>query len=204
MFDKPTISAIIVAGGKGQRYGKQKQFELLLGKEVWRWSYETFSAIVDQVIVAGIDCPSGETRRETVENGLKLASGNYILIHDSARPLISQTEIMELITFLTEKGVKSATMIMPLVNTIVDTSNGKVEYLNRENLRAIATPQGFEAEIIKKAHASASSEDVAYDDCQLVEKYLGIEPQFVMGSQKLHKLTYPEDLKLLEFYASQS
>ena len=189
------FSAIILAAGRGKRYGKQKQFELLNCKEVWRWSYETIMPEVAEVFVVGIDFVGGKTRMESVKIGLNHVKTKYVLIHDASRPLVKASDISSIKRALM-LGSKSVSLCMPVSNTIV-CKDRQVHYLDRNKLSAIATPQGFVTDILKSAYNKNTHEELS-DDCSVVQKNLGIDPYLIESGLHLHKLTYPEDLKFLE------
>jgi len=188
-------NAIILAAGQGKRYGQPKQFELLKGKEIWRWSHETIKPFVSKIIVVGVDIPGGKSRKESLEAGLNLVDSKYVIVHDSARPLVKSSDIEKIIKEL-ESGVQSATFFMPLSNTILTKDKENISYLDRNKLFSIATPQAFETKILKKAHEI--DKNIYLDDCSVVHSALRINPKLIKGGLNLYKLTYKEELKFLE------
>lgn len=192
-MSKPTFSAVILAAGAGNRYGKKKQYELLRGKEIWRWSYDAFKGLVDEIVVVGVDLPGGKTRRESIYIGLKQIKGQYVIIHDAVRPMITEEQIEEVKKVLLA-GHKSVSFYFPSTDTIYHDRMG---YLERSELRRVQVPQAFETATLKKAHEESKQYD-ATDDCRLVEEVFDIKPHFIMGGVNLHKLTYPGDMAILE------
>lgn len=115
-MSEKSVSFIIVAGGKGSRMGgEKKQFMLLNGRPLWRWSYDilTPECVKESILVIpqgsevnhipeSLTVPlkiayGGEERAESVLNGLKEATCDYVLVHDAARPFLSVNLIHSLI-----------------------------------------------------------------------------------------------------------
>ena len=118
-----SFAFIIVAGGKGSRFGEKKQFMKLAGRELWRWSAEKALEICDEVILVipeeeNLERESfthsgnikithgGSERALSVLNGLELAESDYVLVHDAARPFASVKLFRSLMENVSEdKGV---------------------------------------------------------------------------------------------------
>jgi 2-C-methyl-D-erythritol 4-phosphate cytidylyltransferase len=214
--------AIIVAAGSGTRFGagKAKQFVEILGKPLIIHTLERFekcSAIDEIVLVLPASeienfekkynpaklkqiVAGGETRAESVFNGLKAISGQteIVAVHDGARPLVSVKEIERTIEKAGETG--AACLVSSVNDTIKEISGGKiVRTIDRQNLRRALTPQCFRLEILKKVFAQADLSEAATDECFLVEK-AGYEIACVEGSAQNIKITTPEDLRLAEVF----
>ncbi len=106
------FTAIILAGGKGRRFGSSipKPFMSLNGKAVIQYSIDVFEPLVDEIIIVtnkqykDYKCvKGGEFRSQSVENGLKASSGDFVIIHDGARPL----ELKRLWIITSKDGKKS-------------------------------------------------------------------------------------------------
>lgn len=146
----------------------------------------------------------GAHRQDSVRNGIEAARAEHgwIVIHDAVRPFVDRELLGEVI-----KGAKScgaAIAAVPVRDTVkILDPQGRVGTLAREGLWLAQTPQAFQAEIIKKAHAEAHREGyLATDDAALVEK-MGIEVKLILGSYHNIKITTPEDLLFGEFLAGQ-
>jgi len=219
MEDFSPVAAIVVAAGNSTRMGQNKQFISLLGIPIIARSllaFETCAKVRDIVVVTKEECiadiericdeynitkltaivEGGETRQESVENGIKATSLDisYYAIHDGARPLVSPDDISECIDAARING--SAALGVFVKDTIkrVNVEKCILETPNREFLMAVQTPQIFEAEIYKKALAKAKEEELSVtDDCGLVES-AGYPVFIVEGSYENIKVTTPEDI----------
>lgn len=161
-------SFLIVAGGSGSRLGGQpKQFRMLGGRPVWRWSALTAEelwrgGLISELVVvvpaerldeikAGISfgmpvivAAGGSTRSESVMNGLKACSGSHVLVHDAARPFISS----ELCLLLMQEAERcgSAVPLLPATDSLKKISGADVVCVDRSEYYKTQTPQAFEKE----------------------------------------------------------
>jgi len=220
------ITAIIVAGGSGTRFGagKPKQFVEILGKPLILHTLERFencSSIDEIILVLPADSvenfqqnfnltklkkivAGGKTRAESVYNGLQAVSdkAEIVAVHDGARPLVSVEEITATIEKAAETG--AACLVAGVSDTIKEVSGGRISgTIDRTKLRRALTPQCFRLEILQKAFAQADLSEAVTDECFLVEK-LGYEIAIVEGSAKNIKITTPEDLRLAEIFLKNS
>jgi 2-C-methyl-D-erythritol 4-phosphate cytidylyltransferase len=145
--------------------------------------------------IAPLYC-GGAARRESVINGLRLATGieddDYVLVHDAVRPCITPSLVRAL---LREAGEDGALLAIPVTDTLKRGKRGYVEgTLDREGLWRAQTPQLFRRGILKRA-LELSSE--ATDEAQAVEA-LGLRPKLVMGDERNLKVTVAGDLRLAE------
>ena len=118
----------------------------------------------------------------------------HVLVHDAARPLCPPEVFHRVLDAAREHG--AVTAAVPVVDSIKQvTGDGLVvRTLDRAELVAVQTPQGFRADILATAHRRALADDVrADDDCALVER-LGVEVRIVMGDPANLKVTRPADL----------
>ncbi|MCD6327761.1 2-C-methyl-D-erythritol 4-phosphate cytidylyltransferase [bacterium] len=142
----------------------------------------------------------GPLRQDSVLNGLMAVDPNAdaILIHDAARPMLHDEWVEIAIDALTDcAGVIFA---MPLTDTLkrADKDGLIKETVNREGLFTVQTPQVFKTEWIMKAHEHRKAERlVATDDASLVES-IGGKVKMLPGYRSNIKVTYPEDLMILE------
>ncbi len=142
----------------------------------------------------------GKTRQESVFKGLNEVNYNcrIVLIHDGARPFISEGAIKESID--TANDIGASCVAVPVKDTIKrsDSENFVQETLNRRNLWSIQTPQTFKFNLIMDAHKRALEDGfVGTDDAVLVER-LGFPLKLVMGSYDNIKITTREDLAIAE------
>lgn len=189
--------AIILAGGSGTRYGCKKQFIEFAGKPMWKHVYDKTSKILpkENIVVVGVDIEGGKSRSFSIINGLKYfynkkISYDKVIILEAARPLVT----IEQIKFLLENTQKSATYVMPLVNTVIKR-NGT--YCNREEYFDLLTPQCFDFKLLFDAYSYENEWNMT-DETRLMYETYGIKPEFFEGGQNLIKLTYKKDLYIIE------
>jgi len=187
-----TKSGIILAAGNGSRFGREKQFINFRGKPLWKWSYDTAKKVLDEVVVIGVDCHGGRTRSESIDIGLKKISGKVVVILDAARPLVTEKQIK----IIAEAGWKydSATFYIPLRDTTYKTKG--CEYY-RDGCVALQVPQAFHTKILRIAREEIKNKD-SHDDTILMKQALGIKPKLILGGPNLYKITFKEDLKIIE------
>lgn len=133
----------------------------------------------------------GNTRQESVSNGLKHITSEYVLIHDGARPNYS----MNLLDNILEK-LQSYNAVIPALK-VVDTikevkDNIVVKTINREVLRSVQTPQGFKTSLIVKVHKLAKNNEYT-DDSSMVESLSNELVYVVDGEKNNYKYTEKED-----------
>jgi len=219
--------AVVLGGGIGNRFGATvpKQLLTLSGKTLVEHCVTAFSAApgVDEVLLvmpadyadeaaklAGDQVraviPGGVTRSDSVRNALAYLGARHpaettgVLLHDAARPLVSQRIIADCIIALrTNDAVGTA---IPTSDTIVIAEDGVMSHVPpRETLYRCQTPQCFRLSVIAKAHELAASDPafVPTDDCGVVLRYLPDVPvHIVKGSERNIKVTYPGDLAIAE------
>jgi len=218
------VSAIVVAAGKGKRMGgnSPKQYRPLGNRPIL---CHTLAAIhscgmIDRIILvvpeqdypfcrehilAPIDmgkkvqlAPGGETRQESVYNGLQSIKENngIVVIHDGVRPFVRSEEIEECIQSAAEFG--ACILGTPVHNTLkqVDASGHIKKTIPRNSVWQAQTPQCFQLSLIKKAHVAAKRDTyTGSDDASLVER-LGKQVNIIGGSRYNIKITTGEDLLL--------
>lgn len=222
------VGVVIVAGGTGTRVGgpELKQLRWVAGKPMLLHSLQTFQKRADVAMVvcvlparyAGDPPPwifqcdterllisvGGKHRAESVANGLEdlPAECRYVLIHDAARPLVSEGMIGRVVDEC-RKG-HGAVAALPVVDTLkrVDADGRIVETVDREGLWRAQTPQGFPRELIERAHREGRAAGVhaaATDDANLCER-LGLPVHVVRGSEKALKVTEEGDFARAEAF----
>ena len=223
----PKTAAIILAGGTGERFGKEggKQLVEIGGKPILTWSVEAFDAVGDIGLIV-IVCPAerqgeylskavdpfsfatpivvaaaGSTRQESAFSGLELVPEEfeYVVMHDGARPLISADLIAH--TIATLKGnidADGAVVAHPAIDTLKVVENGVIIGTpDRSVFWNAQTPQVFRAGIYRRAHASALSDGFVGTDDSSLIERLGGRVLVVEGKRDNIKLTVPEDYLML-------
>ena len=140
-------------------------------------------------------CPGGKERRHSVENALKLvdASCGLVLVHDAARPLVSNRVIQGVIEAAGTEG--AAVPALPVHDTLRESRDGVTKTLPRDHLFRVQTPQGFRRELLERAYRE--NDRALTDDAGLVEA-LGQPVTLVPGDERNLKITREEDLALAE------
>jgi len=210
-------TALIVAGGSGERLGEKtpKQFLLIKSKPILMHTIEKFSHL-DKIIVVisknytnqWIDLcklhnfkvdhklvEGGSNRFESVKNGLQhINHTDVVLIHDGVRPLISKKIINNLIK-KAEKN-KGVLPILPISESIRKVNQNSSNSLNRKNYFIAQTPQCFMFEDILEAY-NQKYKDEFTDDASVFEA-IGGKIITIEGEKENIKITYPIDLDLAE------
>ncbi len=208
--------AVVPAAGSGERLGAgiAKAFVKLGLRTMLEYSVDGLlaSGVIDRVVVA---VPAdrvaqttallngrvsvvegGPERCDTVRLALEAAGDpEFILVHDAARPLTPAGQIQRVVAALRE-GMRAVIPVLPVVDTIkaVDANGVVLGTPERAGLRAVQTPQGFEAELLRRAYQRAGSFAVT-DDASLVEN-IGISVHTVAGDPLAFKVTTALDLTL--------
>lgn len=212
--------AVILGAGNGTRMGidKSKLLLDLCGKTVIERSVEAFLnlAVIDEIIVVCRECDveefsrllpdeevsfvvGGATRQESVRNAVEtIDECDYIIIHDGARPLVSQNTILK--TFDEAQISQAAATGVYVKDTIkvIDKDLNIVDTPERSSLISIQTPQIFDFSVYKKALEKATEQKKDFtDDCRLVEN-LGLQVKTVIGEYENLKITTKSDIILAE------
>jgi 2-C-methyl-D-erythritol 4-phosphate cytidylyltransferase len=213
------VAAIVVAAGEGRRFGAAKQFARLGGRSVLEWSlaaFENHPSIGEIVLVLPDEAlgphfaalfpkirafvRGGARRQDSVQAGFsRLDAGrtDIVLVHDGARPLVSEDLIRRVVR---EAGARGAAVpVLPVEDTIKEVAAGRiVRTPERSRLRRVQTPQGFAYAVLEEALRRAAEDDVAgTDDASLVER-LGRVVALVEGDPRNIKITTLFDLKWAE------
>lgn len=200
-----SVWAVVVAAGRGERYGRPKQYEPLRGRRVLDWSLDAARSVADGVVVVTLDgagepaadvaVAGGATRSESVRAGLDAVPDNadIVVVHDAARPGASPA-LFAAVVDAVRAGADGAIPGVALVDTVKRVRDGVVvETLRRDELVAVQTPQAFTAAVLRAAHATGAD---ATDDAALVEA-AGGRVVVVPGEPGNIKLTTPADLERL-------
>lgn len=212
-------SVIIVAGGRGLRMGEDipKQFLPLGGLPVLMHTIECFAAFdegikivlvlpedqfaywkalcrknefsVAHTLVAG-----GETRYQSVKNGLSQIKTDLVAVHDGVRPFVSHETIERCFHAALKHG--AGIPVMQVVESIRKVEGGRSRMKPRQAYRTIQTPQVFRTSALKKAYELPFSPDFT-DDASVMEA-AGYEITLVEGNNENIKITSPFDLIVAE------
>lgn len=139
----------------------------------------------------------GETREESVYNGVKMVNSKYVLIHDGARPFLSK-DLLDVIVEVVEQRDVVGPMLKSKDNIRCLDQNGQI-YASKMVL--VQTPQAFKTSIIKNALQLAINKDVIKeykDDISIVEDMLKITPYLVNGDYTNIKITTKDDLNFIK------
>jgi 2-C-methyl-D-erythritol 4-phosphate cytidylyltransferase len=139
-------------------------------------------------------CRAGETRTESVRNGLNAIGNNegVVFIHDAVRPFITRDLINALLKSMSDQPAGAHVPVVPLKDSIRKIVDGKSIALDRSELFAVQTPQVFPLNALRNAYASYKN-GIYTDDASLFEAYGG-RVYTVMGDFGNFKITSPEDL----------
>jgi len=214
------VGAVITAAGSSQRMGGVDKMSALLGGEpVLARVVDVFQNcdLIDQIVVVVnkqalkqwrplviergwfkvVDIwPGGERRQDSVAAGLSRLGGcHWVVIHDGARPLVTEDLIRRGLAEAEETG--AAVAAVPVTDTIKVAGDDRVVRSTplRDNLWAVQTPQVFRFDIITKAYRRVKAE--VTDDASLVERS-GYKVKLYMGSYDNIKVTTPDDLAVAE------
>lgn len=215
--------AVIVAGGSGSRFGTAvpKQFVPMCGKPVLMHTIAKFASVSDTSIILVIPqahfgwwqelceehnfaiphkvVAGGSSRFQSVKNALativNAEAGDIVSVHDGVRPLVS----VELIARAFEQARKqgSAIPVVPVTDSVRKVIGSQSEALERSVLRAVQTPQVFDARLLLSAYDTEFSEFFT-DDASVVET-AGHSVSLIDGETTNIKITHPIDLIVAEY-----
>lgn len=222
------ITAIVLAAGEGKRMNSavHKQYLMLADKPVLYYALKTFaeSKVTDIVLVVGAGeeayckqeiverykiekvhaiVEGGRERYHSVYAGLKAAQGaDYVLIHDGARPFVTDDIIDRSIQAV--KEYQACVVGMPVKDTIkVVGADGFAQSTpERSKLWQMQTPQSFSYSLITDAYEKVLAEgaSIVTDDAMVLEQIQGRNVCVIEGSYRNIKITTPEDLLVAEAY----
>ncbi|HCK18871.1 MAG TPA: bifunctional 2-C-methyl-D-erythritol 4-phosphate cytidylyltransferase/2-C-methyl-D-erythritol 2,4-cyclodiphosphate synthase [Thalassospira sp.] len=219
---------VIVAAGSGSRFGDPipKQYHMLGGKSILARCIECFARHTDPDLIQVVYNPAhqswyesataslgesislpapvagGDTRQQSVLNGLRalaIKAPDSVLIHDAARPGVSDDVIDRVTTAL--KSHSGAIPTLPVADTIkqTDTYGVITRTIPRDSLKRAQTPQGFEFNIILAAHEKFEGQEFT-DDAALLEA-IGLDVICVAGTTNNDKITHRDDFGRAQSWA---
>jgi 2-C-methyl-D-erythritol 4-phosphate cytidylyltransferase len=210
-----SVWAIVVAAGRGDRFGRPKQFAKIRGMPMVDWSIAAARAATDGVVLvlppddphvasgdargADLVVAGGESRSDSVRAGLDPvpADASVVVVHDGARPLAT-AGLFETVIGAVLEGADAAVPGLVLADTLKRVERDEVVGpVPRDEVRAVQTPQAFRADLLRRAHATCEQ---ATDDAGLVEA-LGATVRVVPGDPRNLKVTTPADLELVQALA---
>jgi len=230
------IAAICLAAGQGKRMESkvQKQYLLIEDKPVLYYALKAFqdSQVEEVVLVVGageeeyckkeiVDrygfvkvkaiVAGGKERYHSVYHGLQaVRDADYVLIHDGARPFLTQDIITRCIDGA--KEYKACVAGMPVKDTIklADDEQNIESTPERSRVWMIQTPQAFEYSLIKEAYTILIEQEEkgiktlipVTDDAMVVEYFLNQKVHLVHGSYENIKITTPEDMRIAEVFVN--
>ena len=226
-------TALIIAGGVGKRMGMDipKQFIMVEGKPIIIYTLESFQAHpdVDQILVVckeGWDetlwgyvhqykldkvkwiIKGGTLGQYSINNGVQFLKDHcddddIVVIHDGIRPLVDELVLSDVIVKAKEYG--NAVTSMPYNEQIFvkKTEETTTQYIDRNTLRRVSTPQAYQFGKLSWAYDKAVAEDIgmtdsSYTNTMMVD--LGETLHFAAGSDKNIKLTTTGDLQMFKAY----
>jgi len=206
---RAVVWSVVVAAGSGERCGGDKQAADLAGQPVVVRSVRAAASVSDGVVVvvaanrrsavvdllAGLDgveavVDGGSTRSASVRCGLAAvpADAEVVLVHDGARPLATP-DLFRRVVGAVCLGAEAVVPGIPVTDSL-RSAEGRV--IERDGVITVQTPQGFAAEVLRRAHADGGE---ASDDATLVEA-AGATVVVVEGEPANLKVTRPIDLAL--------
>lgn len=216
--------AIIPAGGKGFRSGSStpKQYLKVNKKEIICYCLETFqkNKLVNEIIIAAepeyfkllmrivnkynfnkvsLIVAGGTTRQQSVYNALlkiEAKKNDLIIVHDAARALLPDYVLTNAINLATKKG--NAVVCLKAKDTLVKGKETILEYLNRDEVYYVQTPQIFKYDMLLKAFDKAERENMSATDESSLVKNLGRKIFISEGSTFNFKITTKEDIELFK------
>ncbi|MGL1892352.1 MAG: 2-C-methyl-D-erythritol 4-phosphate cytidylyltransferase [Spirochaetaceae bacterium] len=215
------ISTILLSGGVGSRSGKNlpKQYSEIFGKMIISYCLnsiceaevtdeliivygEGFLELLQQIMLEYQDqfgsikyVLGGNSRQDSVLNGLRVCSHDKVLLHESARPLVTSENIKSIILHPSE----NVTMGMDIPFTILRQMNGYIkEVLKRDELFNVQLPQKFNKTKLLQAHISAEKEHRVFTDDSSLLFHYGTDVCVLKGSSENIKITTPGDFVVAE------
>lgn len=213
---------LIMSAGSGDRFGEPKQYAKIGGRPMLVCTLQAFashpgidamtvvvapgeeartSELIERFELSKVRAPvvGGATRQESVSLGLMSIGeeAERVLIHDAARPCVSEALITATIAALDEHP--AVIPALPATDTLVYERDGQLEaVLDRAGIAGVQTPQGFHTELIVKAHRKAASKGLAASDDGSLVYALGVPVATIAGERTNIKVTYEDDVRIAE------
>ncbi|HMN25514.1 MAG: 2-C-methyl-D-erythritol 4-phosphate cytidylyltransferase [Ignavibacteriaceae bacterium] len=219
-----TSIAIIPAGGKGFRsgYSTPKQYLKVHGKEIIVYTLQIFqkNKFIDEIIIAAepeyfyhliklinkyklskvkLIVEGGSTRQQSVFNAVLASEANesdLIVVHDAARALLPSNILSDAIQLAKQKG--NALVCIKAKDTLIKGKNTVDEYLNRDEVYYVQTPQIFKYKDLRRALIKAEKENFVGTDESMLIRRTGKKVHIAQGSVFNFKITTKEDVDLFK------
>jgi 2-C-methyl-D-erythritol 4-phosphate cytidylyltransferase len=215
------VAAIVVAAGSGVRLGRElpkaaieiagvpmvaravqamfaggADLVVVVAPEVWVERFaQFFPTYADRVKVI----PGGLMRQDSVRIGLAhIGSAEIVLVHDAARPLVPPF-IVDRVIEAVRDGAPAVIPVVPQVDSLRRIRRNWTVAVDRSTFLRVQTPQGFEADVLRTAHANVGDKEFT-DDATMCEA-IDIPVMTVPGDGLAFKITEPMDLVLAEVIA---
>ena len=218
---KDEVVAIVVAAGSGVRLGREipkSAIEIAGVPMVTRAVRAMFSGGVGRVVVVAPEAwtdrfchflsayadrtkviTGGLLRQDSVRLGLDhINDAEIVLVHDAARPLVPPFVVDRVIEAVRE-GAPAVIPVLPLADSLRRIRRSWTVSVDRSTFLRVQTPQGFEAEVLRKAHANTGDKEFS-DDATMCEA-VDVQVSTVPGDGLAFKITEPMDLVLAEVIA---
>lgn len=212
------VAAIVVAAGSGSRLGHElpkalvdvggvpmvrRSVDVLRSAGVGRivvvahpGHLEHFRAallgVAELTIVSG-----GSDRPESVRNGLNEVDAPVVLVHDAARPLVP-LHVVDAVLQAVAEGAQAVIPVVPVIDSIRRMQDDGSVVVDRAELRAVQTPQGFATDTLRAGHRHIQEHGIAVTDDASACELVGAPITFVAGDREAMKITEPLDLVLAE------
>ncbi|MCF8528798.1 MAG: 2-C-methyl-D-erythritol 4-phosphate cytidylyltransferase [Aquiluna sp.] len=208
------LAVILVAAGRGERLGAGiPKAEVIVARKtlLWHSLSHVYDLAPDEVIVVAPSdripefkhlcgafhfdnlkiVAGGETRQDSVQNGLRQVVSENVLVHDSARAFMPSSVYRSVAKALDQSDC--VVPVLPIADTVKEVkSSNVVKTLDRSKLAITQTPQGFKVATLRAALDSATENFT--DEAGLLES-IGVRVATVPGHAMGFKVTYPEDLE---------
>lgn len=203
------VGVILLAAGKGKRFGGYKQFENLFGVPMFEWTLEKylFADQINLMLPQGVEYRSqhdkvtvlsgGKTRFDSIKNGFfyQTFKGWKVLIVDAARPFTKESMIHEIIEGLDD--YEAVCPALPAFETVCRVRDGRiVKIYDREGQYFTQTPIGYRFEVLEQIfkYAEIYEEEKSFNLCYYIWKYGLGKTKYIEGDPENCKITYRKDL----------
>jgi len=220
-----SVDVILLAAGIGVRTGLNypKQFYKINGKPFFIMSLEIFDRM-EKVKTILITCAvdymdeyktylehynikkavlieGGTTRQQSVYNALQKVTSSKVLIHEAARPLISQEFVEEILSYEDEDAVVPT---IPIPFTVSEGDEYMTQILDRQKLKNIQLPQLFNTQELLKAHEDAIQNNFEATEDGILMFRIGKQVKFVKGRESNIKITSKIDILIVNYLVNSN
>ena len=217
------VTALIPAAGIGNRFSKfqNKLLYNVKGKTILEhtvYAFDNIFYIKEIIIVTQKDCFSivenlfkgklksnlkivegGKERQDSVRHGLRVVTNPYVLIHDAARPFVSEEIIINSIKALESNN--AVLVATPAIDTIkVAVEDFVIDTPDRKTLWHAQTPQGFRTDLILSLHEKAKEANIFLTDDAGICEWAKVPVKIIKGDYKNIKITTQSDIGLLKTF----